>query len=61
MSNVLVLKTDFLKVGLLGSFLWTRAVLEKLTVAKLLNKFLVCYAALRFITVFTIAHHWTLT
>jgi hypothetical protein len=38
-----------------------RALLEKLPVARPLNKFSTLYITQRFITVFTKAHYWTLS
>jgi hypothetical protein len=39
--------------------LWNRDLLEKLTVAQLVNKFPTFYRTGRFITAFTRAHHWS--
>jgi hypothetical protein len=39
----------------------TTVLLEKLIVAQLVRKFHVFYGTRRFITVFTIARHWTLS
>jgi hypothetical protein len=40
---------------------WGRALLESLTVTQLVNKFSALYRAIRFITVFTTGHHWSLS
>jgi hypothetical protein len=40
---------------------WNRVLLGKLTVTKLVKKFPAFYGTGRFITVFTTAHHWSLS
>jgi len=40
---------------------WSRALLEKLTGSQLVKKFLIFYGTRRFITVFTTAHHLSLS
>jgi hypothetical protein len=40
---------------------WSSIVLKKLIVAHLVNEFLALYVTERFITVFTRAHHWSLS